>query len=67
VARTGRPIYAYTYHWERRGYQWASGRGDGYPDLPGRWERLATLCDGEIYAWVWHPPALAADQPLHLR
>ena len=51
VARTGRPIRAYTYHWERRGYQWGNGPGDGRPDLPGNWERLAVLCHGEIYAW----------------
>jgi len=54
IARAGRPIFALTSHWERRGFKWGAGRGDGYPDLPGRWERLASLCDGEILAWAWH-------------
>jgi len=60
IARTGRPIYALTYHWERRGFKWGNGLGDGYPDLPGAWEEIAVLRGGEIHAWAWHPPAGAA-------
>jgi hypothetical protein len=55
IARTGRPVFAVTSHWERKGFTWGAGRGDGYPDLPGKWERLASLCDGEILAWAWRP------------
>jgi hypothetical protein len=53
IARTGRPIFALTYHWERRGYVWGKGLGDGHPDLPGVWMELAVLCGGEIHAWKW--------------
>jgi hypothetical protein len=55
IARTGRPIFAVTSHWERKGFKWGAGRGDGYPDIPGRWERLASLCGGEILTWAWRP------------
>jgi hypothetical protein len=55
LAKTGRPIYALNYHWERPGYRWESGLGDGYPGLPGKWEHLASLWDGQIHAWAWHP------------
>jgi hypothetical protein len=52
IAATGRPIYALTCHWETRDYHWESGRnGSGYPDLPGAWERVAVLCEGEMMVW----------------
>lgn len=60
VAATGRPIYALNYHWERRDYHWENGQGDGRPDLPGAWEEIAVLRDGELHFWKWHPSAAVA-------
>jgi hypothetical protein len=52
IAQTGRPIYALTCHWETRDYHWESGHnGSGYPDLPGKWERIALLCEGDMMVW----------------
>ncbi|OHE89504.1 MAG: hypothetical protein A3G75_11420 [Verrucomicrobia bacterium RIFCSPLOWO2_12_FULL_64_8] len=51
VARTGRPVHALLYRWE--------GRGDGRPDLPGEWDLLATIGDGEVFAWALRPAAKA--------
>lgn len=56
LSRTGRPIYSINQHWERRNFEWGHGRGDGLPDLPGKWERLAVLWEGEYIVWRWHPP-----------
>jgi hypothetical protein len=52
LAQAGRPVYALTFHWERKGFQWGSGKGDGYPNAPGNWQRLASLGDGEVLAWI---------------
>ncbi|MEO5958020.1 MAG: hypothetical protein ABIZ49_09110, partial [Opitutaceae bacterium] len=52
IASAGRPIYALTYHWEARGFDWArDGHGSGHPDLPGTWERIAALWDDDIHVW----------------
>lgn len=52
IATAGRPMYAVTCHWETRGFKWEDGhQGSGYPDLPGDWERLALLCEGEMMVW----------------
>lgn len=59
LARTGRPVFALLYHWEGRGYDPMGHPGDGRPDLPGDWERVAALWDNEVYVWAWHPPAPA--------
>lgn len=59
LARTGRPIYSINQHWERKDYEWGQGKGDGLPDLPGDWERLAVLWEGEYVIWRWHPPKTA--------
>jgi len=59
LARTGRPIYSINQHWERKDFQWGHGKGDGLPDLPGDWERLAVLWEGEYIVWRWHPPKTA--------
>ncbi len=56
LARTGRPIFALNQHWEQRGFEWGHGKGEGRPDLPGDWERLAVLWEGEYVVWRWHPP-----------
>lgn len=55
LAAAGRPIHAVTFHWEERGFKWGAGRGSGYPDLPGRWERRMVLCEGEVLVWTWRP------------
>jgi hypothetical protein len=52
LAKAGRPVYALTFHWERPGFKWGNGKGDGYPDAPGPWEHLATLGDNEVHAWI---------------
>lgn len=52
LAQAGRPVYALTFHWERQGFKWGSGKGDGYPNAPGNWQRLATLGDDEVFAWI---------------
>lgn len=59
LARTGRPIYSINQHWERKNFEWGHGKGDGLPDLPGDWERLAVLWEGEYIVWRWHPPKTA--------
>lgn len=59
LARTGRPIYSINQHWERKNFEWGHGKGDGLPDLPGDWERLAVLWEGEYIVWRWHPPKAA--------
>jgi hypothetical protein len=52
IRAAGRPIYALTCHWETRNYDWSTGRnGSGYPDLPGRWERVAVLAESDILVW----------------
>lgn len=56
LATTGRPIFAINQHWEQRGFEWGHGKGEGRPDLPGEWERLAVLWEGEYVIWRWHPP-----------
>lgn len=56
LARTGRPIFALNQHWEQRGFEWGHGKGEGRPDLPGDWERLAVLWEGEYVVWRWHSP-----------
>ncbi len=61
LAATGRPIYAFNYHWERHGYQWGNGKGDGYPDLPGDWDRVISLWEGEVVVYKWRAPAAAAS------
>jgi len=53
LAAANRPIYALTQHWERAGFQWGAGKGDGRPDLPGRWERMMVMEDGELMVWRW--------------
>lgn len=55
LARLGRPIYSINQHWERKDFQWGHGKGDGRPNLPGDWERLAVLWEGEYVVWRWHP------------
>jgi len=52
LAQAGRPVYALTFHWERPGYHWGAGKGDGYPDAPGNWQHLASIGDGEVHAWI---------------
>lgn len=51
LERAGRPIYALNYHWETAGYVWGKGRGSGYPDLPGTWERVALMWDDDVMVW----------------
>ncbi|HVS53463.1 MAG TPA: hypothetical protein VHD62_14000 [Opitutaceae bacterium] len=51
IAVAGRPIYALTYHWETRGYEWGHGRGSGRPDLPGEWKHIASIWEGELTVW----------------
>lgn len=43
VAATGRPVFALLYRWE--------GTGDGTPALSGRWERIASIWDKNIFVW----------------
>ncbi len=57
ILRAGRPVYAATCHWETRGFEWGHGLGSGYPDLPGDWERVAVLAEGDMLVWKWRPPA----------
>jgi hypothetical protein len=57
IERAGRPIYAVNYHWETAGYQWGRGRGSGYPDLPGSWERVALMWDDDVMVWKRRPSA----------
>lgn len=52
----GFPVYAINQHWERDNFEWGRGKGDGLPNVPGRWERLAVLWEGEYVVWRWHPP-----------
>jgi hypothetical protein len=54
LERAGRPIYALTYHWETAGYTWV-GRGSGYPDLPGTWDRVVALWDADVMVWKRRP------------
>ena len=58
IEAAGRPIYAMTCHWETPGYTWGHGRGTGYPGLPGNWERIAALGEGDFLVWRWHPPQM---------
>ena len=51
VERTGRPIYALTYHWETANYHWENGRGNGRPDLPGEWRHITSIWEGELTVW----------------
>jgi hypothetical protein len=60
IARTGRPIFAVLYRWEGRGYDPTGHPGDGTPDLPGNWERIAALWDNEVFVWAWRPGPPAA-------
>jgi hypothetical protein len=61
IARTGRPVYAITYHWETRGFRWENAPGSGYPDLPGTWDRVAALWDGDVFVWKQLPMAEPAQ------
>jgi hypothetical protein len=61
IARAGRPVYAITYHWETRGFRWENAPGSGYPDLPGTWDRVASLWDGDVFVWKQRPLA----EPAH--
>jgi hypothetical protein len=61
VVATGRPVYALNDYWETREID-AHGRGTGRPDLPGEWERLATIWQGDVVAWQRHSPATAAGK-----
>jgi len=56
VEAAGIPVYALNQHWERPDYVFGPQQGDGLPDLPGRWEPVATLWRGEYRIWRWHPP-----------
>jgi hypothetical protein len=55
LERAGRPIYAMTYHWETANYVWGHGRGSGYPDLPGTWDRVTILWDADVMVWKRRP------------
>ena len=55
LERAGRPIYALNYHWETAGYTWQGGRGSGYPDLPGKWDRVALMWDNDVMVWKRQP------------
>jgi hypothetical protein len=62
LARTGRPVYALTYHWEARGLDRAhDAHGDGHPDLPGEWERVAAVWEDDLFVWRQRPLAPRAD------
>jgi hypothetical protein len=61
IARAGRPVYAITYHWETRGFLWENAPGSGYPDLPGTWDRVAALWDGDVFVWKQRPLAEPAQ------
>jgi len=61
IARAGRPVYALTYHWETRDFRWENAPGSGYPDLPGTWDRVTSLWDGDVLVWKQRP--LAAPAP----
>jgi len=66
IVRAGRPVFAVTYHWETRGFEYRGGDlGSGYPDLPGSWRRLAALWEDHVFVWAWEPPgdAGAATPP----
>lgn len=56
IEAAGVPVYAVNQHWERKGFVIGRGKGDGLPDLPGRWELCAVVWEGEYYLWRWHPP-----------
>jgi hypothetical protein len=62
IAAAGHPVYALTCHWESPAYQPGMGRGDGRPALPGRWERVAVLAEGEMLVWKWQEPAATSAQ-----
>lgn len=57
IEAAGIPVYALNQHWERKDYVFGPQQGDGLPDLPGRWEPVATVWQGEYRLWRWHPPA----------
>lgn len=56
IEAAGLPVYAVNQHWERKGFVFGQGKGDGLPDLPGRWELRAVVWEGEYSLWRWHPP-----------
>jgi hypothetical protein len=56
LAQAGRPIYALTYHWEARGLDRVhDAHGDGHPDLPGDWERVAAVWEDDLFVWRQRP------------